>query len=141
MRHGRIQSAPAPMPEFVEYKPVGHELTITLPFPPSVNNLFSQSWRSKKRFISKKYRIWRDQAYWLIQTANLKPIEGTFEISISLDQPDKRPRDADNYQKAVIDALVKMRVVEDDKLMRKISTAWGGKGKNVHVKIRGVVPA
>ncbi len=143
----RVRRLPADLPKydpatpFVQFKPTGHVVSLTVAFPPSVNGLFSGGRFSKRRFISKAYKRWRDAAYWEIHLAGFKPILGSFELEIVLERPDARRRDADNYQKAIIDALVKTGVIEDDSLMLKVSTAWGGKGKQAHVTVRGLVPA
>jgi Holliday junction resolvase RusA-like endonuclease len=118
------------------------EITFVLPFPPSVNNLFPSSWKpggKQMRFPSKQYRKWKDVAFWEIKKQRWEQIKGPVSVSILLEEPDKRARDADNYQKAILDALVKMGVIEDDRNVRAISAAWGGKGKKAHVTVRPYV--
>lgn len=86
---------------------------IWLPWPPSVNNLFSQDKRGR-RFPSRKYQWWRTQADMEILAQRIKPISGPVHIKLELTAPDKRPRDGDNFLKAPLDALVRMGVLTDD---------------------------
>jgi Holliday junction resolvase RusA-like endonuclease len=100
-------------------------MTITLPFPPSLHALFSQT-RSGRRFISPRYRSWRKLAEQQIQLQRVRPFVGLVDIEIALRAPDKRVRDADNYAKAVIDLLVRMGVIEKDdhNYVRSTTPIW-----------------
>jgi len=112
-------------------------VTITLPFPPTVNNLFSQTVRGR-RFPSKQYKRWRDAAYWIIASAKNKTLGPPYRVAVSLERPDRRPRDADNYLKAILDALVHMRVIVDDSRIDSVTAEWlDRKGRNAIVTIAG----
>lgn len=108
-----------------------------LPFPPTVNNLFSQAqMRSKKtgkmvtrRFPSKSYKAWQKQALVLIKVARLAPYAGPVAIRITLTPPSSARRDVDNYSKAILDALVEMRVLADDSQVQKLLAAWDHAGE------------
>jgi crossover junction endodeoxyribonuclease RusA len=116
-----------------------NEQSVWLPFPPSVNNLFSQGVVKRKirRFPSKQYKAWRKQAGLLIMAARLKPYTQPVEIGLVLTPKDSRPRDADNYSKAVIDALVKMGVLlgDDSRHVTSVRVSW----QNPDTKRQGVV--
>jgi Holliday junction resolvase RusA-like endonuclease len=108
-------------------------IRLDLPFPPSVNNLFSQS-RTGRRFPSKKYVAWRRAADWLIRSSErlrIATLNGSFHsepvsIKIYLVAGDNRPRDADNYSKGIIDSLVRCGVLPDDsaKHIGDIHVSW-----------------
>lgn len=102
--------------------------TIELPWPPSVNNLFNGGGR---RFISSGYRRWRTAAEWSIVAARIQPVAGPVRIAITLHPPDSRPRDADNYNKPILDALVRTRVIADDHrgVVRGVASEWGAVAK------------
>jgi crossover junction endodeoxyribonuclease RusA len=103
------------------------EIKLDLPFPPSVNNLFSQT-RAGRRFPSKKYVAWRKQADWHIISARLHKAKLTFPvlIRIELTPVDKRPRDGDNFTKGILDSLVRTGVLPDDnnQYVSDISVTW-----------------
>ena len=101
-----------------------------LPFPPSVNNLFTQGIvRGKvRRFPAKRYKAWRRQAVTCLRAAwrSKPPYAEQVVVRLQLVPPDKRARDADNYAKPVLDALVEARVLVDDsnKHVTAVSPCW-----------------
>jgi crossover junction endodeoxyribonuclease RusA len=99
---------------------------LTLPFPPSVNNLtivchgrkiLSKRGREYKKLAS--YEIGKQLSDYRLKN-NLKYseiiIEGHFGYRVDFIPPDKRRRDLDNLLKALLDALVENHVVADDSL-------------------------
>jgi len=98
--------------------------TFTLPFPPSVNRLFPGK---QRRFASTEYKSWREAADWEIARARVRPIDGKVRIRIDLHPDSKRKADCDNFNKAILDCLVRMRIIEDDNhsVVRELTTAWG----------------
>lgn len=101
--------------------------SLWLPFPPSVNNLFAHGSRGGKvrRFPTKAYKAWRFEAVIRIKSARNKqqycwPFPGPVECAIDLLTPDNRRRDADNYSKAILDALVDAGVLRDDSQIIKL---------------------
>jgi crossover junction endodeoxyribonuclease RusA len=103
------------------------EKSVWLPFPPSVNNLFAQGVVKGKvrRFPSKTYKAWRKQALLHIMAARIRRFEEPVVVKLELTPRDNRPRDADNYSKAVLDALVAARVLPDDSnVYVKAVSAW-----------------
>jgi len=97
---------------------------LTLPWPPSVNNLFAGT---KRRYATKHYRTWRRHAEMEIMAARTPRINGPVTISILLHPPDSRPRDPSNHVKAIEDTLVRMQVIRDDNgdVVKQISARWG----------------
>jgi Holliday junction resolvase RusA-like endonuclease len=113
-------------------------IQVTLPFPPSLNDIFT---KFKGAHLSQKYRKWRDEAGWRLKELNPGKVKGPVAISVSLVAPDKRVRDLDNCGfKAVIDLLVKHQIIEadDSTCVRKIEAEWASSGAPCTVTIRGI---
>jgi crossover junction endodeoxyribonuclease RusA len=92
---------------------MGKKLEIRLPWPPSVNHY----WRSRgsRRFIAPMAKAWLDEAILLLRAARVR-FDGPVKVSMFLSPPDRRRRDGDNLEKAIMDSLVKAGVIEDDSL-------------------------
>jgi crossover junction endodeoxyribonuclease RusA len=121
------------------------EQSLWLPFPPSVNNLFSQGIVKRKirRFPSKQYKAWRKQAELLISTSKLKAYTVPVVIRLALTPKDSRPRDADNYNKPIIDALVNMRVLQgdDSQHVKAVTAFWNNPDTKAHGVMVHIRPA
>lgn len=96
---------------------VTQTLWLTLPAPPSVNNLYATAESGRRK--TEAVRRWESAAGWeakiqLIQAPS-KTIRGKYDLSIYLPQFIKG--DIDNRVKAVSDLLVRLRITEDDKGM------------------------
>lgn len=92
------------------------EHRVWLPFPPSVNNLYAQGIVKGKvrRFPTKKTRDWKKEAIIRIMAARLPRFTEPVVIKLALTPRDCRGRDADNYNKVVIDCLKEARTLIDD---------------------------
>lgn len=108
------------------------EITIDLPFPPSVNRI----WRSGQGRVyrSAAYKSWEHQAglAWMIARAKMPslrelPFIGHYELELTAAPPDKRKRDLGNLEKVVSDFAQKMGIVRDDCFCRKITLEYGSK--------------
>lgn len=112
-------------------------IEITLPYPPSVNRL----WRAKKGggvYRSAEYVNWKKATAWEIAAqVKTRSIQGKFKILIEAVAPDKRRRDIDNILKAVMDALVAARVIEDDYLCRDLHVMWVETGPPIRIVLEG----
>jgi crossover junction endodeoxyribonuclease RusA len=107
-------------------------LTITLPYPPSVNRY----WRSVKGrvLISAEGRTYRDSAAIFAKSVlrGAKPLTVRLSVSIELSPPDRRRRDIDNVLKALLDSLTYSGVWLDDSQIDRLTierlpvTAGGG---------------
>lgn len=92
--------------------------TVTLPVPPTANNLFPTS-RSGHRFPSAKYKAWRKVAEAAFHTERKGPskifghIKATYQFSFN----DRRKRDLANFEKGITDLLVQQGVIEDDSMI------------------------
>lgn len=95
-----------------------NSVTITIPYPPSVNSLraiFTPK-RGRARLITTaKGRAYYQRVAELVLLAG-SPSLGDAEVhmDIQLYRPDNRQRDLSNTRKAVEDALVKAGVLDDD---------------------------
>jgi crossover junction endodeoxyribonuclease RusA len=92
---------------------MGKRLEVRLPWPPSVNHYWKA--QGNRRFISKAARTWLDEAVLLLRASRVR-FEGPVKVSLYLSPPDRRKRDGDNLEKAIMDALVKAGVIRDDSL-------------------------
>lgn len=102
-------------------------VTLTLPFPPSANRL----WRTGKgrTYLDPKYKDWKDEAfacYLQQKRAAGQPIKGHFTYHLTLDEKKRKvARDGDNRNKAALDFLQSVGLIEDDKLADGGSWSWG----------------
>lgn len=90
-------------------------LTLCLPFPPSVNHYWKAS--GKRRYIGEAGVAFR--AAVAVEVAKRKArgwrrIKGGVAMYVQLVPPDKRRRDVDNYNKAILDALMHAGCYDDD---------------------------
>lgn len=97
-------------------------ITVTLPFPPGVNNLFATY--GNRRIRTRRYEAWIAEAGARLIKQNRPRIAGPFHFTLTADRPDNRKRDLDGLAKAPLDLLVKHEVIEDDSLSRSIRLAW-----------------
>jgi crossover junction endodeoxyribonuclease RusA len=110
------------------------EITITLPFPPSVNTY----WRmfQNRMIISKAGRQYRKdvQSAVLLQLGN-KQLGGALKVTIEAFRPDNRRRDLDNLLKATLDSLGHAGVYLDDSQITDLRIYWA-KDKGGILKIK-----
>ena len=111
-------------------------LFLILPFPPSVNGLFSGK---SRRFTSSGYRAWQNEATEALIGQDIKPVGGNTIITYGFQRPDKRQRDVQNYIKAVSDFLVDRSIITDDSLTLAEYPYWLNEhGNGVLINIYGV---
>ena len=112
-------------------------MILSLPWPPSVNVY----WRhvGSKVLISADGRIYASNVHAYV----LKNCRGTqFLKPVSVDiiayPPNRARRDLDNLPKAILDALTKARVWEDDSLVHDLRVRWGEvrKGGEIQITIK-----
>jgi Holliday junction resolvase RusA-like endonuclease len=101
-------------------------ITLTLPWPPGVNNLYATVGAGKKqrRVVTARYKAWRTEAIAAIRVQFVRGIKGPFCIALEYTAPDRRKVDLDGRVKAVLDLLVSTGIIEDDHLARRILLAW-----------------
>jgi len=92
---------------------MGKRLEIRLPWPPSVNHYWKA--HGNRRYISRTAKAWMDEAVLLLRAAGVR-FDKPVEVRMFLSPPDRRRRDGDNLEKAIMDSLVKAGVIRDDSL-------------------------
>lgn len=124
------------------------EIVVTLPMPPSVNELFFNVSAAQRaaatvqgrslpgRLKSEKYRSWLNHAGWELKAARQQPIHGPVEVAYLV--PDKGGCDLGNLEKATTDLLVKHRLIDGDgrKIVRKIQMEWSSEVEGCRITVR-----
>jgi crossover junction endodeoxyribonuclease RusA len=92
-------------------------IEVTLPWPPSINHYFGYA--GGRVYLKQKGRDYRKavQEQIELQLDDLKTITEPCKVKIEAWMPDRRIRDIDNICKALLDALTKAGVWEDDTLI------------------------
>jgi len=106
-------------------KPIASVLTLTFPYPPSVNSYWLQS--GKRRYISKRGVEFKKAVHEICNPSDTfgdKPIE----VSIILYPRDKRLLDIDNVCKAILDSMNGI-LYDDDQQVWRLSVERGEKIK------------
>jgi crossover junction endodeoxyribonuclease RusA len=113
-------------------------ITLSLPFPPSVNRLWRAA-KGGKVYRSAEYTDWRKLAMWQI-AAQIKGQKhlGPYKLTILAVRPDKRKRDLGNLEKGVSDILVSQNIVEDDSMCEWLEIRWVEKGPSCKVIIEPI---
>lgn len=95
---------------------------ITLPIPPSSNNMFINI-PKRGRVKSGKYKAWTIAAGLLLNSQHPAPVRGPVSIAIKVKRPTANS-DVDNRSKAVIDLLVQQNIIDDDRNVERVSIEW-----------------
>lgn len=98
-------------------------IRLELPFPPSINHY----WRrvGTRTLISRGGRAFRQSVCSILAAQRLRPMEGKLAVSVIVHPPDRRRRDIDNLQKALLDALEHGGAYLDDYQIVKLSIERG----------------
>ncbi len=108
---------------------------IELPAPPSVNHLFKNK-RSGGRSETFVYSDWKAQVAWRMQhqfgLQDKRPVlfGGEVVVLIGVERSNARA-DIDNLTKALLDALVRHRIIIDDNRVIGVATAWNPPGSRL----------
>lgn len=100
------------------------EITLDLPFPPSVNHIWRRT--ARKVYRSAKYLKWMSNADALVMLNKQYPrrkIIGKFEANILLSES-AGYGDVDNRIKVCLDWLQSRDVILEDKHCRRLSIEW-----------------
>jgi crossover junction endodeoxyribonuclease RusA len=114
-------------------------LVLALPWPPSVNHEWTVAHgRAILAQAGRQYRA-RVNAYVMGQRHEgripLEPLDGLLAVRLDLWPPDRRRRDADNYAKAVLDALTHAGVWRDDCQIRDLRSVMHSPVKGGAVRL------
>jgi Holliday junction resolvase RusA-like endonuclease len=78
-------------------------LELELPFPPSVNHYYRRV--GPRTLISREGRRFRERVCAILARLHVQPMDGPLDVEVEVYPPDRRRRDIDNVQKALLDAL------------------------------------
>lgn len=87
-------------------------MELELPFPPSVNHYYRRV--GHRTLISREGRRFRRRVCSLLAAAGIRPLAGPLRVEVEVYPPDRRRRDIDNVQKALLDALEHGGAFHDD---------------------------
>lgn len=92
---------------------------LELPYPPSVNHY----WRrvGARTLISRGGRAFRRAVCSILRLSGVRPLEGPVELVVDVYSPDRRRRDLDNLQKALLDALAHGGAYHDDSQIARLT--------------------
>jgi Holliday junction resolvase RusA-like endonuclease len=94
-------------------------LELELPYPPSVNHY----WRrvGARTLISRGGRAFRQAVCSILAVRGIRPLDGPLVVEVAIYPPDKRRRDIDNLQKALLDALAHGGAYHDDSQIARLT--------------------
>jgi crossover junction endodeoxyribonuclease RusA len=75
-----------------------------------------------RTLISREGRAYRHTVCAILRRAGVRPMDGTLAVGLDVYPPDHRTRDADNVQKALLDAMQHGGVYRDDSQIKKLLT-------------------
>lgn len=107
-------------------------IKLILPFPPSCNHYYGNR-RNGQRYIKQSGKAFRGVVLYEVLAAKAaNNISSPIKMRIDVYPPDKRRRDIDNINKALLDALENSGVYQDDSqivrlTMTKYEPVKGGK--------------
>ncbi len=93
-------------------------IELELPFPPSVNHYYRRV--GQRTLISREGRRFRKRICASLAASGVHRLRGPLRIEIEIYPPDRRRRDIDNVQKALLDGLQHGGLYEDDSQIVKL---------------------
>lgn len=122
-------------------------VTLTLPYPPSVNKYWRHVMRGRRNvtLLSAEGRAYQAEALACIRRQlgfAFRPLVGHLALTARIHPPDYIRRDLDNCLKAMLDAMTHARVWVDDSQVHELHLAWGEvrKGGAALVEISEMAP-
>ena len=94
-------------------------IEVELPFPPSVNHYYRHV--GPRTLISRQGRRFRERVAATLAAIGVRRLAGPLELEILIFPPDRRRRDIDNVQKALLDALEHGGAYHDDSQIVKLT--------------------
>lgn len=99
-------------------------IEVELPFPPSVNHYYRRV--GPRTLISREGRRYRERVCAILASLGIGVMEGLLHVEIEVYPPNRRRRDADNLQKALLDALQHGGLYADDSQIRQLTIEMRG---------------
>lgn len=87
--------------------------------PPSLNMAFPTG-KNGRRYKSKAYADWCDNAGWLLKSQGIQKVDGPYGLEITFGRHLSRA-DIDNLIKPISDTLNKVGATDDDKFMDSVT--------------------
>lgn len=97
-------------------------VTFTLPVPPSVNQLF-RNVPGQGRVKTRVYDDWQGHARTSLRLQNISPIKGQVLVLFGVERQ-SLAADIDNRIKAMLDVIVKAKIIRDDSNVTAFAAAW-----------------
>jgi len=95
---------------------------LTMPWPPSANtSKFPVKGKRGVRMVSTKKLREYHLLVALLFAGRIKTLKPPYYVKLDIYEPDRRHRDIANLEKAVVDSLVKAGVMEDDRMINKLT--------------------
>ena len=82
-------------------------LTLTLPFPPSINHYYVRG-----RILSDRAKAYRKEVYYTVP--RIDPLQGPLRVDMDIYPKSRHRYDVDNLAKATLDALTHAGIWQDD---------------------------
>lgn len=98
-------------------------LTLELPYPPTINHYYRRV--GNRTLISAEGRKYRERIHAILRDLGHRELTGALAVMMTAFPPDRRRRDIDNLQKALLDALQKGGLFQDDRQVRVLLSQWG----------------
>lgn len=114
-------------------------VSFTMPLPPSVNAIF-RNLKGKGRVKTRAYDDWRAFAVTSIRLQKAAHVPGRVVVLFGVERL-SLSADIDNRIKAMLDAMVEARVIEDDKFVTGFAVSWLPAANGLaHVTVQPVGP-
>ena len=119
-------------------------MKIVLPIPPSVNkSKGGKNWKTGRFYSSPKLSAWQKKAAEILKGYKAQTYTQNVHIVYRFHPKNKTFGDTQNYLKAVTDALVSARVIEDDRHTIVVSehayfAGYDKENPRVEISIEGV---
>lgn len=116
-----------------QFEEDGKQFSFSLPYPPSVNNIYSRS--KYGVFLKEKVKEYRKQILFSFKNKVVKFGNEKVSVHIQVFPPDKRKRDLDNLLKVTLDSLQLLKIIEDDNQIDELHICRGNVLKDGKVNI------
>jgi len=109
---------------------------ICLPMCPSTNGLFAGN--GKRRYKTKEYAAWIEEAGYALNQQNPKPIRGKVRLLIEVAEPKTNiAQDVTNRIKAAEDLLVRHGIIQgdDQRYVRSVTAEWSRHIEGIRITV------
>lgn len=115
---------------------------LVLPAPPSANRIWRSTPGSTTPRRSKEYLTWLNEAGWAAREQLARdgcdPVPGRVVVLIGVER-ESANADIDNRCKALLDLLVKQKVIVDDRFVTGVALAWLPRGRRKHPECKVLI--